>query len=160
MKFFRNLNGTFLSHVLFGSPTCWRWASPGEGYSRNASCALNLISTFLYRKWSRNCLSFQNTCNHPSIFPEHLQSPLDLSRTPAITPRSFQNTCNHPSIRSFWSIFRFLRSIWSNIVCCFFLPLYYLSVFELRILITRLVSSNFSFLQNMRFLILKIVFEL
>ena len=107
MNFFRNLNGTFLSQVLFGSPTCWRWASPGEGYSRNASCALNLISTFLYRQWSRNCLSFQNTCNHPSI-------------------------------RSFWSIFRFLRSIWPNIVCWFFFTI----VLSVRL---RITDSDYPF---------------
>jgi hypothetical protein len=36
------------------SVTWWRlfWASPDEGYSRNALCALNLISTFYY-SWVR-----------------------------------------------------------------------------------------------------------
>ena len=31
---------------LFGFPIFQFWASPDEGYSRNVSCALNLISTF------------------------------------------------------------------------------------------------------------------
>jgi hypothetical protein len=30
---------------LYGSPIFWFWASPGEGYSRNASYSLNSIST-------------------------------------------------------------------------------------------------------------------
>jgi hypothetical protein len=33
---------------LFVFPICRFWVSPDEGYSRNASCALNLISTVVF----------------------------------------------------------------------------------------------------------------
>jgi len=35
---------------LFGFPNIWILSVPIECYSRNASCALNLISTFLFTK--------------------------------------------------------------------------------------------------------------
>jgi hypothetical protein len=51
-----------LMKVIPGFPTFRLWASPDEGYSKNSSCALNWIFTFLLT--SRVSLETTQCCLH------------------------------------------------------------------------------------------------
>jgi hypothetical protein len=56
-------------------PVFWPWVLPDEGYSRNASCALNLIATFFLlflNKWIVTILTIEKVNVHNDIINKHI----------------------------------------------------------------------------------------
>jgi hypothetical protein len=98
---------------------------PGEGYSRNASCAPNLISTFY----------------HICITNDHRYVPFVVSSSrsfPYLTlPEHMSSSSVFSWIRSLVFCVRFYRSLFVLLAMAF------MSFFYLQLLVTPLVSSNF-----------------